>query len=65
MHTQPEIGLDGYDAGAAMLYQFFRRELPTFLEPDLDALGRTIIECCLDGGTLTDLETLIPQQITV
>lgn len=65
VQTQPEIGLDGYDAGAAMLYQFFRRELPTFLEPDLDALGRTIIECCLDGGTLTDLETLIPQQITV
>jgi hypothetical protein len=64
LQTQPEIGEEGYDAGAAMLYSFFRRELSSFLEPDLDPLGKAIIECCLDSGTLAELETFIPQQIT-
>ncbi len=65
LQTQPEVGEEGYDAGAALLYGFFRRELVGFLEPDLDSLGRQIIQCCLDGGRLHDLEALIPQQITV
>ena len=57
--TQPEVGTDGYDAGAEILYDFFRRNLQDFLEPDLDPLGRRIIECCLEGGTLDDYEALI------
>jgi hypothetical protein len=61
--TQPEVGQDGYDQGAQMLADFFERELRLFLEPDLDALGREIIDCCLDGGTLPDFERLLPQQI--
>lgn len=63
--TQPELGLDGYDAGAELLYQFFHRELPQYLEPDLDPLGRHIIKCCLDNGTLGDLESLMPQDVFV
>jgi hypothetical protein len=55
--NQPEIGPDGYDRGAAILYGFFRRELPKFLEEDLDPEARRIIECCLDGGTLEDYLT--------
>lgn len=58
--TQPEVGEATYDQGAEILYSFFRHCLPDFLEPDLDPLGRQIIECCLDGGTLVDYETLIP-----
>ncbi|MBN1119776.1 MAG: DUF4914 family protein [Anaerolineae bacterium] len=58
--TQPEVGEDGYDAGADILYEFFRRCLPDFLDPDLDPLGRQIIECCLDGGSLVDYEAMIP-----
>ena len=54
MQNQLEVGVDGYDAGADILYGFFRRELPKFLEEDLDPEGRRIIECCLDGGTLED-----------
>lgn len=59
VNTQPEIGDDGYDAGAEILYKFFRSELPGFMEDDLDPLGRRIIGCCLDGGTLDDYDALI------
>jgi len=54
VHTQPEVGEAGYDAGAEILYEFFIRELPKFLEHDLDPKGREIIQCCLDRGTLDD-----------
>ncbi len=63
LQLQEEIGEEGYDQGAEMLYDFFGRELPAFLEPDLDPLGREIIECCLDGGSLGALEKLLPQDI--
>ena len=60
VNTQPEVGEDGYDAGAEILYAFFRRCLPDYLDSDLDPLGRQIIECCLDGGSLDDYEEMIP-----
>src|SRR4051812_16173278 len=59
VNTQPEVGNDGYDKGAEILYDFFRRQLGEFLEEDLDPLGRRIIECCMDNGTLADYEALI------
>jgi hypothetical protein len=43
-----------------MLYNFFRQCLADFVEPDLDPVGRQIIECCLDGGSVEDYEALIP-----
>ena len=43
-----------------LLYEFFRRELVKFLEPDLDPKGREIIQCCLDGGSVGDYINLIP-----
>ena len=54
VQNQADVGIDGYDRGAELLYDFFRRELPKFLEEDLDPEARRIIECCLDGGTLDD-----------
>jgi Domain of unknown function (DUF4914) len=54
VQNQSEVGLEGYDRGAEILYGFFRRELPKFLEEDLNPDARRIIECCLDGGTLDD-----------
>jgi hypothetical protein len=60
--TQPEVGEEAYDYGAKMLYDFFRKCLADFNEPDLDPMGRRIVECCLDGGTVSDYETLIPSQ---
>jgi hypothetical protein len=60
--TQPEVGEEAYDQGAEVLYDFFRKCLADFNEPDLDPLGRQIIECCLDGGSVHDYEALIPSQ---
>ena len=56
---QPEVGTVAYDHGAEELHAFFARELEQFLEPDLLDLGRRIIECCLNHGTLADYEKLI------
>ncbi len=64
VNLQPEVGDEAYDRGAEILYSFFRKNLPAFLEPDLNPLGRAIIECCLDGGTLEDYETLIAMERT-
>ncbi|MCL2165270.1 MAG: DUF4914 family protein [Oscillospiraceae bacterium] len=60
--TQVEVGLDGYDKGAEMLNEFFKRELPKFLAPDLNPLGREIIECCLNDCTLEGYKSLIPMR---
>ena len=58
--TQPEIGEAGYDEGAKILTQFFHNELkPYLLEKDLLPLGRKIIECCIDGGSVEDYDHLI------
>jgi hypothetical protein len=58
--AQPEVGEEGYDAGANLLVDFFKQTLRTYLaEPDLDLLGRQIIECCLDDGTVDDYVNLI------
>jgi hypothetical protein len=58
--TQPEVGEEAYDQGAAQLYDFFRSCLETYLEDDLEPLGRQIIACCLDNGKLEDYQALIP-----
>ncbi len=57
---QPEVGPEAFDAGAAMLKAFFDQELKTFLEGDLVPEGRAIIDCVLSGGSLADLEGLMP-----
>jgi len=55
VQTQPEIGDEGYEQGAIILTEFFKRTLKEFMVPDLNLLGRTIIECCLDNGSVKDL----------
>lgn len=57
--TQPEVGEAGYDAGAQILSEFFRQCVAEFREPDLAPLGRQIIDCCLDRGSVKDYEALI------
>ncbi|NLM35364.1 MAG: DUF4914 family protein [Clostridiales bacterium] len=56
---QPEVGQEGYDAGAKILTNFFKAELEKFLVPDLDPLGRKIIETCLRDGSLEEYVNLI------
>lgn len=60
-NLQNDVGDEAYDAGAQQLMDFFAAELPAFLnEPDLDPLGREIIQCCLKGGKVEDYERLLP-----
>ncbi len=60
---QPEIGVEGYDKGAKILSDFFKDELKKFLCDDLNPLGRRIIECCLNDGTINDYIDLIPMRM--
>jgi hypothetical protein len=63
--TQPEVGEEGYDKGMEIMSQFFHDQLRQFRKPDLDPLGREIIECCLSNGSLKDYERLIPHPLLV
>jgi hypothetical protein len=45
-----------------VLYAFFHKQLNKFLEADLLPLGRQIIQCCLDRGSVPDLERLMPAE---
>ena len=58
VETQPEVGEEGYDRGAAMLTEFFHEQINKFLHDDLEPKGRQIIEACLDGATVADYEKL-------
>jgi hypothetical protein len=51
---QPEVGEAAYDEGAAMLTEFFHRQIREFLVDDLRPLGRKIIEACLDGANVEE-----------
>ncbi len=60
VETQPEVGEDGYDAGAKILQNFFTEQLTPFLNnPDLHKHGKQIIQACLDGATAEQYEALI------
>lgn len=53
------VGDEAYDVGAAVLEAFFRRQLAEFDVPELDPLGRKIIDCTLSRGNMSDYESLI------
>ncbi len=62
VNLQPEVGDEAYDAGARCLEEFFHQELSAYLlDDDLDPMGREIITCTLDHGTLDDWERIIPR----
>lgn len=61
VEKQREVGVDGYDAGAEILTRFFHRELEQYLDdPDLDPLGRKIIEMCKAGAAVEEYSALLP-----
>ncbi len=60
VEKQPEVGQEAYEAGAKILHDFFCKELRQFQVEDLMPLGREIIQCCMDKGSLEDYENLIP-----
>ena len=59
VNTQPEVGDAAYDEGAEILTNFFHEHIKQFMVDDLHPLGKTIIECCLDGGQVNDYQGLI------
>jgi hypothetical protein len=60
VEKQPEVGCQTYDTGAGLLLDFFKMETRKYVKPDLGRLGRRIIQCCLDGGSLDDYQGLMP-----
>jgi len=58
-HEQLSVGKEAYDKGAKILIDFFKSELEKFNTPDLDPLGRKIIECFMNNGTVSDYLELI------
>jgi len=59
VYKQEEVGKQGYDDGAAKLYEFFKEELKQYLTPELNPKGREIIEACLRGATVAEYEELL------
>ncbi|MFA6580599.1 MAG: DUF4914 family protein [Paludibacter sp.] len=57
---QPEVGLEGYDAGAEILTDFFKNELKKYLTPELSETGRKIIEACFAGASVEEYNEIIP-----
>jgi hypothetical protein len=59
VEKQPEVGVEAYDKGAEILREFFLKELSQFDSPDLNPLGKQIIQCCVDGGSAADYDALL------
>ncbi|MDD4490118.1 MAG: DUF4914 family protein [Paludibacter sp.] len=62
VYKQTEVGTEGYDKGANILYDFFRKELQQYLVPELNPLGKQIIEACLKGANVEDYNKFIPME---
>ena len=60
VHKQVEVETEGYDAGAEILYDFFRDELKKYQTLDLSATGKRIIDTCLSGASVEDYLSIIP-----
>jgi hypothetical protein len=58
--SPPEVGAEAYDAGAEQLRNFFLKVLKDYNEAGMDPLGRRIVECFRNGGSLGDYEQLLP-----
>lgn len=57
---QALLGTEGYDKGAAILTDFFAREIEKFDTPDLHPLGKEIIKCFKNGGSVEDYCKITP-----
>ncbi len=62
-NRQPEVGNEAYDQGAKILTDFFKNQLSKYITPELDPLGKQIIECCICGGSVEDYIKFIPMKL--
>jgi hypothetical protein len=60
VYKQSEVGVEGYDAGAKILVNFFKKELEKFRTSDLTSTGRRIIDACMAGANIDDYNSIIP-----
>lgn len=60
--TQQEVGLEGYDAGARILTDFFRKELEKYNTQELSPLGRQIIQMFFNGASVQEYMDIIPMR---
>jgi len=60
--TQQEVGIEGYDAGAAILTEFFRQELVKYNTDELNPLGKQIIEMFMKGATVQNYLEIMPMR---
>nr|MBD3623689.1 DUF4914 family protein [Sunxiuqinia sp.] len=60
VHQQAEVETKGYDAGAEMLYDFFKTELKKYQTPELSETGKQIIDACLSGAGVDEYLSIIP-----
>lgn len=58
--TQEALGEEGYDKGAEILYDFFARELSVYDTEELHPVGRQILECFKNHGSVEDYCSIIP-----
>ena len=57
--SQPEVGEAAYDRGAEILYEFFHNVIKEYDWDDVTDLGRQILQCCFDRGSVEDYKALI------
>ena len=62
VEKQPEVGEKAYDKGSKILNIFFKKEITKFLSKDIDPLGKEIINCCLEDGSIEDYLNLMPMR---
>lgn len=60
VYRQDEVGIEGYDRGAEILYDFFKKELQQYLQPELSSIGKKIINACLSNATIDDYNSILP-----
>ena len=57
---QATLGEAGYDKGAEILYDFFAKELEVYNTEDLHPVGKQILECFFNRGTIEDYCAITP-----
>ena len=57
---QETLGTDGYDKGADILYNFFAKELQSYDCEELHPVGKQILECFKNHGTIEDYCDITP-----
>ena len=57
---QETLGTEGYDRGAKILYDFFARELAVYDVEELHPVGKEILKCFKENGSIEDYCGITP-----